>query len=53
MPDGEEAAALAQPPGTPLLEIVRTALTADGRPVEVNRMLLDAGSYILDYRFSD
>ncbi|OEV13901.1 GntR family transcriptional regulator [Streptomyces nanshensis] len=51
MPDRDEAEALSQPPGTPVIEILRVALTADGRPVEVNRMLLDAGSYVLDYRF--
>ncbi|SCK23746.1 GntR family transcriptional regulator [Streptomyces sp. WMMB 714] len=52
MPDPDEAEALAQPPGSPLIEIVRVARTPENRPVEVNRMLLDAGSYVLDYRFS-
>lgn len=51
MPEPDEAEALALPPGTPVIEILRVALTSEGEPVEVNRMLLDAGSYVLDYEF--
>ncbi|MCX5169054.1 GntR family transcriptional regulator [Streptomyces antibioticus] len=51
MPSSEESASLAILPGTPVLEICRTAYTSDGRPVEVNRMLLDAGAYALRYSF--
>ncbi|MGW8379315.1 GntR family transcriptional regulator [Streptomyces sp. ODS28] len=51
LPDQREAELLALPTGIPLLEICRTALTAEHRPVEFTRMLLDAGSYVLEYRF--
>ena len=51
MPSGEESEALSLSPGTPVIEIVRTAMTSEARPVEVSHMLLDAGSYVLDYRF--
>jgi GntR family transcriptional regulator len=37
--------------GTPVILICRTAYTAEGRPVEVNEMTLDASSYILEYDF--
>ncbi|GGT60615.1 MULTISPECIES: GntR family transcriptional regulator [Streptomyces] len=52
MPSEEERTALALAAGTPVLEICRTAFTEDERPVEVNQMLLDAGSYVLEYRLS-
>ncbi|MEU1663601.1 GntR family transcriptional regulator [Streptomyces sparsogenes] len=39
-------------PGTPVFEITRIAADEGGRIVEVNDMLLDAGSYILDYAFT-
>ena len=52
MPGNDEAEALSLPPGTPVIEILRTAFTVEGRAVEVNHMLLDAGSYVLDYHFS-
>lgn len=51
MPSSEESSALAVLPGTPVIEIYRTAYTAEGRAVEVNRMLLDAGAYALRYTF--
>ncbi|MFD9412839.1 GntR family transcriptional regulator [Streptomyces sp. NPDC059989] len=51
MPSAEESEVLDLLPGTPVVEIYRTALTADGRPVEVNHMLLDAGSYVMQYNF--
>ena len=38
--------------GTPVVDIVRTAFTDAGRPVEVNEMILDASAYILRYDFS-
>jgi hypothetical protein len=37
--------------GTPVIEIVRTAFTADGNPIEVNEMTLDASAYVLRYDF--
>lgn len=52
MPIEDERKALALADGTPVVEICRTALTADDRPVEVNQMLLDAWSYVLEYRLS-
>lgn len=51
MPNAEEATAFSIPSGTPVIEICRTAYTADSTPVEVNRMLLDANSYALRYSF--
>jgi GntR family transcriptional regulator len=52
MPRPAETEQLAMAPGTPVIEILRLAATADGRIVEANDMLLDGGSYILDYVFS-
>jgi GntR family transcriptional regulator len=52
MPQGDEADRLELPPGTPVVEITRTAYTAEGAAVEVNEMTADAGSYIFRYDFS-
>jgi GntR family transcriptional regulator len=52
MPLSEEAERLQLPPGTPVVDITRTAYTADGAPVEVNEMTADAGSYIFRYEFA-
>lgn len=49
MPNKEEKAQLKLDRGTPVIILVRTALTADGRVVEVNEMTMDSASYILDY----
>lgn len=49
MPNSQERVWLDLGPGTPVVGIVRVAITAAGRVVEVNEMVLDAGSYILDY----
>lgn len=51
MPSADESEALAVLPGTPVVEIWRTAYTSDGTAVEINRMLLDAGAYALRYSF--
>lgn len=52
MPQPEETDALELPSaGTPVIDIVRTAYTHNGRPVEVNEMTLDASAYILRYDF--
>lgn len=51
MPHPEEAAALNLPAGTPIIIIFRTAFTATGTPVELNEMILDAASYVLQYDF--
>ncbi|MFD7864503.1 GntR family transcriptional regulator [Streptomyces sp. NPDC059783] len=52
MPSQEESELLRLADGTPVVEIYRTALTAEGRPVEVNRMLLDAGAYVMEYHIT-
>jgi GntR family transcriptional regulator len=52
MPVGDEAERLSIPPGTPVVEITRTAFSADGTAVEVNEMTADAGSYIFRYDFA-
>ncbi|MCM2424213.1 GntR family transcriptional regulator [Streptomyces sp. RKAG293] len=49
MPNRQEKAWLQLGPGTPVVIIVRVAVTAEGRVVEVNEMVLDASAYILDY----
>lgn len=52
MPTTEETELLSLHRGTPVIIVVRTAYTDDGTAVEVNEMTLDAGSYILEYRFT-
>ncbi|MEU9846121.1 GntR family transcriptional regulator [Streptomyces sp. NPDC047985] len=52
MPSQEESERLRLADGTPVVEIYRTALTDQGRPVEVNRMLLDAGAYVMEYHIT-
>ncbi|MGW1994832.1 UTRA domain-containing protein [Embleya sp. NPDC001921] len=37
--------------GVPVVPVCRTGFAADRRAVEVNSMVLDAGSYILEYDF--
>ncbi|QKV93206.1 GntR family transcriptional regulator [Streptomyces sp. NA02950] len=49
MPSQDETERLHLAEGTPVVEIYRTALTVEGKPVEVNRMLLDAGVYVMEY----
>lgn len=51
MPAQTEAEQLRLTAGTPVVLICRTALTADGRVVEVNEMVLDASAYVLEYEF--
>ena len=52
MPSADETARLGLAAGTPVIEIARTAFDATGRPVEVNEMVLDASSYLLQYDFT-
>ncbi|MER7153388.1 GntR family transcriptional regulator [Streptomyces lydicus] len=52
MPSQEETERLRLGEGTPVVEIYRTALTEEGRPVEVNRMLLNAGVYVMEYHIT-
>ncbi|MFG2748047.1 GntR family transcriptional regulator [Streptomyces xanthophaeus] len=49
MPRRAEESLLRLEAGTPVLGVVRTAFDAQGRAVEVNDMVLDAGNYVLDY----
>ncbi|WP_340559429.1 GntR family transcriptional regulator [Streptomyces sp. GSL17-111] len=52
MPSQDESERLHLAEGTPVVEIYRTALTVEGRAVEVNRMLLDAGAYVMEYHIT-
>jgi GntR family transcriptional regulator len=47
----ERAGRLDLPPGTPVMEITRTAYDADGQAVEVNEMTADASAYVFSYEF--
>ncbi|WP_040702629.1 GntR family transcriptional regulator [Nocardiopsis ganjiahuensis] len=51
MPTPEEAQDLSLSPGTPVLEVARTALTSDHRPVEFNEITMDGSAYVLQYDF--
>ncbi|WP_433247342.1 GntR family transcriptional regulator [Streptosporangium sp. CA-135522] len=51
MPHPHETVQLDLPAGTPVIAIGRIAYTASGVPVEVNEMVLDAASYVLQYDF--
>jgi GntR family transcriptional regulator len=52
MPTSEEADLLELHRGTPVVALVRTAYTQADAAVEVNEMVLDASSYVLEYRFT-
>ncbi len=51
MPYPDETNRLGLPDGTPVIEITRVAYEESGNAVEVNRMILDATAYVLDYAF--
>ncbi|MEE1802667.1 GntR family transcriptional regulator [Streptomyces sp. JV176] len=51
MPSQDETNLLALSAGTPVMLVCRTAFAAEGRPVEVNEMVLDSASYMLEYDF--
>jgi GntR family transcriptional regulator len=51
MPEPAESARLGLPPGTPVVDIVRTAYAADRQVVEVSEMIADASSYVFRYDF--
>ncbi|GAA3786884.1 GntR family transcriptional regulator [Sphaerisporangium flaviroseum] len=51
MPTPEETAKLGLPAGTPVIEVCRSAYAAGGRAVELNKMIMDAASYVLQYDF--
>jgi GntR family transcriptional regulator len=50
-PEQEEVERLGLSVGDPVIQLVRTAWAERKRPVEVNEMVLDARSYVLDYEF--
>src|SRR5690606_13920467 len=52
MPQAEEIEALQLSQGTPVIEVVRTAYDAARRVVGGSEMVLDAGSYLPEYKFS-
>jgi GntR family transcriptional regulator len=52
MPEPSEVSSLALAAGTPVVEVVRTAYTEDGTPVEVNEMVADASAYVFRYDFT-
>ncbi|MFD4532430.1 GntR family transcriptional regulator [Kitasatospora sp. NPDC058397] len=47
-----ETAALALSPGSPVIHLVRDAVTNDGRVVEVCDTVMAADQFVLDYRFA-
>jgi DNA-binding GntR family transcriptional regulator len=51
MPLPAEADRLQIAAGTPIVEICRVALDADGIPVEVNEMTADSSAYVFRYEF--
>ncbi|MFD8279389.1 GntR family transcriptional regulator [Streptomyces solisilvae] len=51
MPSHGEANRLNLAMGTPVIIICRTAFADEGRPVEVNEMILNSAAYVLEYDF--
>ncbi len=51
MPSPEEIKRLDLPAGTPVIQIMRRATTAEGITVELNEMVLDAYAYVLEDSF--
>ncbi|MBV6701118.1 GntR family transcriptional regulator [Kitasatospora aureofaciens] len=51
MPSAEEGTRLELSAGTPVILICRTAFADEGQVVELNEMILDAASYVLEYDF--
>jgi len=51
MPTPAEAKALRLTAGTPVLDVLRTALTSEHTAVELNEMTLDGSAYVLQYDF--
>jgi GntR family transcriptional regulator len=49
MPTPEETSALGLPPGVPVIHLVRTAYSMDGRAVEVCDTVMAADAYVLSY----
>jgi GntR family transcriptional regulator len=51
MPEPTEAERLDIGPGTPVVDVVRTAYTATGEVIEVNEMTGDSSAYVFRYDF--
>jgi GntR family transcriptional regulator len=49
MPSPDEVSALSLPPGVPVIHLVRTAYSMDGRAVEVCDTVMAADAYVLSY----
>ena len=52
MPEPGEVTALGLAPGTPVVEVIRTAYASDGQPLEVSEMVADASAYVFRYDFT-
>lgn len=52
MPEPGEVSALDLPPGTPVVEVIRTAYASNAQPVEASEMVADAGAYVFRYDFT-
>jgi len=52
MPEPGEVSALDLVPGTPVVEVIRTAYASDAQPVEASEMVADAGAYVFRYDFT-
>lgn len=51
-PLADETESLKVTLGTPVILIAQTAFDANGRPVEITELVLDSGSYLLEYEFT-
>ena len=52
MPEPSEVSALDLAPGTPVVEVIRTAYASNAQPVEASEMVADAGAYVFRYDFT-
>jgi GntR family transcriptional regulator len=52
MPEPGEVSALDLAPGTPVVEVIRTAYASDAQPVEASEMIAHAGAYVFRYDFT-
>ncbi len=51
MPTGPESVALKLPEGTPVVELIRTAIDVSGEPVEVMLAIIAGDMITFDYEF--
>lgn len=52
LPLADEIQELKITSGTPVILIAQTAFDAEGRPVEIAELVMDSGSYMLEYEFA-